>query len=164
MERFVYHVVPADMQGDVLYPLSVIKSKFPHLAQKFAEKYSWRQDIMKRELPILNRFWNEVIHLSTIDPRKTMHELSKLRGVLGKTIQCVAIPIENLNSAKCLYFMPSAKDRDNLSIIYPEEVSIFDVGTYRETLEVPADQIKIWKKNISNNEPALVFSRTLHLL
>jgi hypothetical protein len=67
--NYIYHRVPADMEGTMLYPLNTLKIKFSHLYQSKADKYIGREQIMERTIPTLNCLWNDVLHLTAVHPK-----------------------------------------------------------------------------------------------
>ena len=66
--NYLYHRVPENMQGSVLYPLNMLKEKYPEIYQKQFSKYMGREELTKSVIPILNCLWNDVLHFSPIHP------------------------------------------------------------------------------------------------
>lgn len=71
---FLYHRVPENMQGTVLYPLNQLKDTMPDIFAQHDAKYSWRREVKDTIIPGLGK-WNDVIHLSPIDPNETLAAL-----------------------------------------------------------------------------------------
>lgn len=65
---YLYHAVPLEMSGTTLYPLNVLKLKYPSLYQKEADKYAGRETVMQKPVPILDCLWNDVLHFSAVHP------------------------------------------------------------------------------------------------
>ncbi|MDQ5943598.1 MAG: hypothetical protein QG675_366 [Patescibacteria group bacterium] len=76
MKNYLYHFVPNNLQGSVLYPLNVLKRVFPDLYKYHDDKYDWRREVQEQVIPGYGK-WGDVIHLSPIDPNITMTELKK---------------------------------------------------------------------------------------
>src|SRR4051812_37580591 len=66
--NYIYHKIPKDMHGNVLFPLNVLKEIHPDLFQKEALKYVGREYIMEQKIPFLNCLWNDVLHFSAVNP------------------------------------------------------------------------------------------------
>lgn len=161
----VYHIVPSPMIGTILYPLNELASLHPEIAAKHAEKYDWRPEIKKRKVDLLNVYWNDVLHFSTLDLKKTLEAVSKLVGPRNKEFKVWKIPISIFKEEKCVYFNPiSDEGRPTLAHSFPEETKIFIAKEYKELNEVPEEQIAWWKEALANNQPPLLFARTRHLL
>lgn len=73
--NFVYHRVPEDMQGNILYPLNVLKSKYPHQYQEQVKKYKNRLEVMEQAIPKLDCLWNDVLHFTALHPSKLREAL-----------------------------------------------------------------------------------------
>lgn len=71
---FLYHRVPENMQGTVLFPLNDFKDTMPDIFAKHDAKYSWRREVKDTIIPGLGK-WNDVIHLSPINPQETLDAL-----------------------------------------------------------------------------------------
>lgn len=67
--HYLYHLVPLDMSGTVLEPLNTLKHTKPELYAKKIQKYHGREHVMERHVPLLNCLWNDVLHLSPVEPR-----------------------------------------------------------------------------------------------
>jgi hypothetical protein len=65
MKNYLYHFVPKDVRGTQLYPLSVLKKKFPDRYAEEVKKYQGRVFVKKIKIPVLNCLWNDVMRLTT---------------------------------------------------------------------------------------------------
>lgn len=68
--RCVYHLVPANLAGSVLYPLNRLKEIFPEVAAAHVKKYEGREGLLNTRIPLLDSLWNDVLHLSPVHPAK----------------------------------------------------------------------------------------------
>jgi hypothetical protein len=71
---YVYHFVPKGMKGSTLYPLNKLKEVYPDVFGKQSKKYEGREKVKDTEIPNLGT-WNDVIHLSPIDPSEVRQAL-----------------------------------------------------------------------------------------
>jgi hypothetical protein len=65
---YLYHEVPKDLAGDTLYPLNVLKDKYPEIYNKKVAKYDDRPEVLNWKVPTLNCLWNDVLHLTAVHP------------------------------------------------------------------------------------------------
>ena len=68
--RFVYHHVPVNLTGSVLYPLNQLKQVHPDVAVVQLKKYQGREALLSQQIPHLNCLWNNVLHFSPVHPAK----------------------------------------------------------------------------------------------
>jgi len=71
-------MVPKKMKGKILYPLNVLKKKYPTLYKKEVQKYDGRKKVLQGKIPSpFNCLWNDVLHFSPVEPSKVMNALKK---------------------------------------------------------------------------------------
>lgn len=84
-KQYLYHVVPENMTPNeegkhILYPLNMLKEKFPGLYEIHAEKYNsllpngnineYRKNIPNTVIPVLEKAtWGDVIQLTSVHPK-----------------------------------------------------------------------------------------------
>jgi hypothetical protein len=74
---FVYHRVPPNLRGPVLYPLSQLKDVHPDLYAELRKNYSTREDIASLRIPPLDHcLWNDVLHLTPVPPSRLKSALA----------------------------------------------------------------------------------------
>jgi hypothetical protein len=61
---YLYHVLPDQMHGNILYPLHDMRARFPDVFAKEAKKYEGREQLMNKQIPPLDCLWNDVLHCS----------------------------------------------------------------------------------------------------
>jgi|TARA_Y100000034_G_scaffold55831_1_gene68378 hypothetical protein len=75
--NYLYHKVPEDMKGNFLMPLNSLKKKYPSIYNEKVKKYEGRETLLNLKFPILNCLWNDVIHLTAVNPEKLKKALIK---------------------------------------------------------------------------------------
>ena len=68
--NYLYHRVPKNLQGQYLMPLTQLKKNHPEIYQEHLKKYEGRESLLKFKIPKLNCLWNDVIHLTAVQPKK----------------------------------------------------------------------------------------------
>jgi len=96
MEEFVYHRVPNNMEGTIIYPLNVLKNEKPNLYEEYVKKYSERKEILNVRIKPLNCFWNDVIFFSPVHPNEILRELEKVGFSKYPTSRWFKIPLSKL--------------------------------------------------------------------
>lgn len=83
---FVYHRVPENMVGEILYPMNRLNEVSGKLYKLYKDGYEGREILLKREIPYLNCLWNDVLHCLPLHP-KTVITAMKQEGVNNPEIQ-----------------------------------------------------------------------------
>jgi len=65
------------MRGNIIYPLNELKNVYPDIYSERVKKYEGREHVMQEKIPVLNCLWNDVLHLSAVDPREIKEELNR---------------------------------------------------------------------------------------
>lgn len=77
-ELYVYHRVPPNLRGSVLYPLNHLEDIFPDLYVELRKNYATREDIASLRIPPLgNCLWNDVLHFSPVHPSRLKAALAE---------------------------------------------------------------------------------------
>lgn len=50
--RCIYHLVPSNLAGSILYPLNRLKETFPEVAVTHVKKYEGREGLLNRRIPL----------------------------------------------------------------------------------------------------------------
>lgn len=80
--KYVYHRVPSDMRGTMLYPSSTLERCYPEIAAVRRTKYVGREAKPSQPISLLNCRWRDVINLTPVHPadvRAAMAEAGHLR-------------------------------------------------------------------------------------
>ena len=76
--RYVYHRVPADLRGSILYPLNQLENRVPDLHAALKQNYSTRLDIAALRIPPLGDcLWNDVLHFCPVHPARIKAALAE---------------------------------------------------------------------------------------
>ncbi|MFC1720979.1 hypothetical protein ACFL0K_01860 [Patescibacteria group bacterium] len=159
--NYVYHRVPENMTGNILYPLNNFKQKNIEIYNKEVEKYSGRERLLKLKIPILDCLWNDVLHLSPVDPSEIWHFFRSLNW--GKKQQkFYKIPVDLLDKEKIVIYLYKHKDGEKM--IQDFNFVKFDENILEENSKLPNKAKEYYKKSIANNEKFLLFHRVPHVL
>lgn len=70
---YLYHFVPEDQVGDVVYPLNVLREKHPEI---YAKQYAKYDSIQEKDVEIPGfGYWNDCVNLMPVNPGLVKQEL-----------------------------------------------------------------------------------------
>ena len=139
---FIYHGVPESMAGYELMPLNLMRQTLPDLYARYAAKYTGREEIMQRRIPLLDCLWNDVIQFLPLHPR-TVFELQQELGLIPEVppYKFFEIDLAALDPNKTVVYFKTAPGEENISIKWLHDVDFASLQTipaatraYYETL------------------------------
>lgn len=158
--NFVYHLVPKDMRGDVLYPLNDLKTIFPKLYDKKVKKYKGREFLTKETIPFLNCLWNDVLHFSAVSPydiKKAFVELEYLFKAKFYKIDATL-----LDEGKTIVYLFNTKGiNDKLEEKNFEKCNLKNFLKYSQ---FPYKTKEYYKKELEKGKWPLLFYKIPHIL
>ena len=157
---YLYHRVPKNMSGTMLYPLNVLKQTHPDIYAEHIKKYTERPELLTAEVPPLHCLWNDVLHFTAVSPEELKTNLSKA-GLTYEPISWFKIPVTLIQGDKSIAF---TYRRDQSVIPNFKEYQKFDpnrMGTYRHVSE---ETIEYYKQKKVENTRALLFHLVPHVL
>ena len=156
---YVYHKKPKNMFGNILYPLNSLKHINQDLYKEESSKYKGREERIKNVIPILNCLWNDVIHLSTINPRLINKALVN-SGHKVTDAQFFKIDISQIAQFPAVFF----KYIHDVWELLPDEFELLDIDKYAELKEVPIKTINHYRWCAENNKRPFLHHGIPHVL
>jgi len=161
---YLYHRVPADLRGHILYPLNQLKSVYPSLYLTKTAGYQGREAVMQARLPILGCLWNDVLHFSPIHPGKIQQALADA-GFARKPRHYYEIdPLEKgFNATNAVIFL---HQRVNLEKFRLEEADFraFDLAELSSLGEIPEATIAYYEAMFAQGKRPLTYLYVPHIL
>jgi hypothetical protein len=93
---FVYHRVPSQLRGTVLYPLNKLKGIWPDLYKQEVDKYDGRTQLLTWSIEPLGCLWNDVLFFSPVRPQDIRRAMNEA-GVKFHTMRFYQIPAARLD-------------------------------------------------------------------
>ncbi len=172
-KQYLYHMVPKDMQSNeegknILYPLNVLKEKFPGLYEVKAEKYNsldkdgnineYRKNLPNTIIPVLEKAtWGDVIQLTSIHPKDLKLALEQA-GLQAQEFKFYQIDPEILDSKNTTIFLY----RDDIPDDSEENFTSYNpskLGEYSSVSQQAKDHYveisKFNKKVLENNRASM---------
>jgi hypothetical protein len=174
----VYHAVPRDMVGDVLYPLNRLSEVDPRLYEFQRAKYGGRESVLEYPVPGTDLRWADTVQCAALHP----YHLFKARRELGLpaprkpappswlTGLVYEIPVERLAPSPVVWYsgrtlwINGAPDEDVPLLPPADEFEPFDPARY-EPLDAPTPaHLDYLKRMEDRGKPPLMFVHIPHVL
>jgi hypothetical protein len=159
--NYLYHWVPENMEGEVLYPLNILKEINLNLFNSQVSKYKGREKVMNQFIPTLECLWNDVLHLSAIHPKDVKNALIEAGSEKNIKMKCYQVDSNLLEIEKTtIYFsgdIPSERMKmKNFTNYNPLELNNHS--------RVPQETKDYYKKMIKLGKSPLIFHKAPHIL
>lgn len=97
-----------EISGDFLVSLNNLLETHPVAYKEHLKKYKGREKLLQERIPILNCLWNDVLHISPINPQAIIDAWQK-EGLyeharIPESIEVYKIPIDLLNEETTVCF------------------------------------------------------------
>jgi hypothetical protein len=160
-ENFLYHARPANMLGETLYPLNVLKAIDLELYERERGKYIGREVLLELHIPVIDVLWNDALHLSPIHPYH-LAEAWRAVGLSSDTWEreFFAIPVERIDAGRSVWFASGVLSVNDLR----RDVSPFDPIAYRELIEPPASYHEHLRRRSDEGRPPRPYAYVPHVL
>jgi len=96
----VYHAVPENMQGTVLYPRNELAKSHPEMAAAYTEKYVGREEVAETHIPTLDCNWGDVLFMSPVHPQTVIDTMRVHGAPTDFRLQAYKVPIDMLDMDK----------------------------------------------------------------
>jgi hypothetical protein len=173
---FLYHAVPAEMVGKVLYPLHLLAEIAPVAYDRQRKKYTGREAVLEAPISSSGMRFNDTIHCAPIHPHH-LYEVRRRLNLLPST--------GGTHRGERLFFrIPVERIRAHASFWYPwitpwingypeeavaakpplEEFEPFDPTRYRELTVLPQAHFAYLSQMKRKHRPPLMFVHIPHVL
>jgi hypothetical protein len=158
--EYLYHRVPDNLKGTILYPLNILKETEPEIYKDHVKKYEGREKILETKIPPLDCLWNDVLHFTAVSPKELKANLAKA-GIVLPSVKWFKVPVSMIEEDRSIAFIY----RRDLSVTPNfDEYEKFDpsrMDTYRK---VPEGTIDYYRKKKDEGQRPLLFHLVPHIL
>lgn len=157
--NYLYHRVPDCMSGTILYPLNVLREKYPAVYECAAGKYVGREHLMQEKIGPLNCLWNDVLHFTAVDPNDIKQAIIQAgRNFHGSYYQIDPNLIDSKNAIVYLYTdnQPNKPNKNDFVEYDPSEIWKYS--------NMNQDTKDYYKETIAKGNRPLIFHRIPHIL
>lgn len=160
-KTYLYHMVPADMQGSTLHPLNSLKEKHPELYAEKASKYKGREHVMEQFLPTLEAAWNDVLHFTAVSPQELKQALIDA-GMEPTEMKFYEVDPELLDPAHTTIYL--YQDKSSEDKLNPENFSPFEPENLEQHATLPQETREYYKEMFGKGDRPLLFVGVPHVL
>ncbi len=158
---YLYHIVKEDFEGGTIYPLSVLKEVYPEKYGVHAAKYTDRKHVTELFIPQLQCYWNDVVHLSAVNPNEVVKKLRKA-GAKKHTYSYYEIDPTTLDRAKTVVYPNNP--RENSRKVSEKDFVAFDPDDLEKWNRIPDETVEYYEKSFAEGKRPLLFVFVPHIL
>lgn len=158
--EFLYHRVPKNMSGTILYPLNILKETRPDIYVQQSKKYVGREGILTAKIPPLNCLWNDVLHFTAVEPdvmRKNLEEA----GFIFEPSSYFKVPLEMIIGDNAVAFTNSEGKERLVPFLDYENFDIKRMAIYRE---IPISTLNYYRKIKLEGGRPMIYQFIPHIL
>jgi hypothetical protein len=154
--NYLYHRVPKNMKGSVLYPLNSLRSIDVEIYQEAATKYEGREWVVQQEITPLGCLWNDAIHLTAVHPADIKQALKEAgRDINYEFYEIDPHLLNPLNTTVYLYNKPMGESKEFVQY-NPDSLEQFSI--------LPNGLKEYYSKVIQDEKEPLLFHLIPHIL
>lgn len=161
--NYLYHRVPQDLEGTILYPLNTLKEKYPKLYEKKTEKYVGREFIMQKRIPLLNCLWNDVLHLTAVHPQEIRQALIEAGKKDILPMSFFQINPHSLKKEKTIIYLYLHDYVSKKGEIQAENFTSYDPENIAQYTLLPQETKDYYKEAVSKGDKVFLFHKVPHI-
>ncbi len=155
---FIYHIVPWNLEGRILYPLNELRTVLPHLYAQYIKNYENRPKVLKQWIPTLDCLWNDVLFLSPVHPQAVRLAYAEAGATLIPDLRCFKIDPAHLEPEKTSVWIPRTRDG------HSEEFRAYDPSSLEQYSTLSEDTVPYFREEFAKGKKPLLFLRVPHIL
>jgi hypothetical protein len=160
--NYLYHSVPKDLEDNILYPLNVLRKKYPNLYEKRLSKYTGREHITQQRIPTLDCLWNDVLHFSAVHPREIKEALLQAGRNPYFTMKYYEVDPKLLEPEHTTIYLYPHDDTGNK--MREENFTTYDPAEIAQFSSIAQATKDYYKEMIGKGERPLLYHRIPHIL
>lgn len=154
---YLYHHVPQNQVGDIIYPLNQLKENHPDLYTLHYAKYN---DIKEKDVEIPGfGYWNDCVNLMPVSPGLVKEELEKYGLDTNWEWRFYKINSDNLDLSKLIIMVMTDDNGVQKRMIIP-----FSKEAFEKYCHIGEATRTIFQKAKENGEQPNTFARIPHVL
>ncbi len=159
--NFLYHHMPPNMHGDILYPLNQMKDSMPEIYNQAISKYTGREHLTQKIIPILNCKWNDVLHFTAVPP-SIIRQAREAVGIKMPPAQYFEIDPLLLESKNTIIYLDKVTTIN--SSISAEDCLPYNPHNIAPYTELPGETKLYYKKVVALGKHPLMYVKVPHIL
>jgi hypothetical protein len=154
----LYHFVPENMVGTILYPLNMLRDTQPEVYEEYSKKYEGRELVQETEIPGLGK-WNDVIHLSPIAPSEVRQALREAGSSVSSSWKVFCIDAKLLDWSGLIIHIESGPVGGKEVVNLP-----FTKENYAQYCHLPARTKRYYRRCVEEGKQILMYGFAPHVL
>lgn len=157
--NYVYHGAPEQMVGHELIPLNQMRDTHPELYALRRAKYEGREEILERQIPLLNCLWNDVVQFLPLYPAKVFNLQVEL-GLIPEVPSYKFFEIDPglFDSEETVIFFKYAPGEENVEVKWLKDVDLAAIQ------EIPKATVDYYKTLVGTGELPFNYQFIPHIL
>ena len=155
----LYHSVPKELVGNILYPLNELKTIYPEIYAKERSKYIGREEVTQQIIPKLDCLWNDVLHFSAVHPSIIKSALAEAGDQVNLKRTYYEVDPTLLDLEKTVIYLYLYKDKNK-----QENWAAYDPRDLDKYSLIPQFTKDYYKKMLERNERPLLYHGIPHIL
>lgn len=161
---YLYHRVPADLKGHILFPLNQLKSVYPSLYAAKAGSYRNREAVMKARIPFLDCLWNDVLHFSPVHPDKIQQARVEAGFPRRPRRYFEVDPVKNgINASNAVIFLHQRVNPERFQLD-EADFRVFNSERLSTLGEIPEPTLVYYKEMFEQGKRPLTYLYIPHIL
>ena len=179
---FVYHRVPSEMVGDVIYPLNQLAAIAPERYELQRSKYLGREAVLAARISQDGLLFNDTVHCAPLHPNRLfaarerlgLHppraDASRARNTSRFSGLFFEIPLDRISTQRLLWYRWETPwingfPNEDVPLAPPlEEFEPFDASRYRELSDVTDPHAAYLRRMKETGKRPLLFVHIPHVL
>ncbi len=156
----LYHMVPRNLEGSVLYPLNQLRDSHPHLFEQHIAKYKGREHVLEGRIPTLECLWNDVLFFTAVHPSKIRKEFEDLDIPIWRQNRFYEIdPSMIPRNGSTVWLFRTGTDHEE-----PDVYREFDPNNLEQYSDISQATLDYYRAKHAAGERPLLFYHIPHIL
>lgn len=154
----VYHAVPENMQGSVLYPRNQLAKLYPELAAEYTAAYAGREEVASQHIPTLGCNWGDVLFLSPVHPQLVIDTMRDHGAPVDFKLEAYQVEIDTLDQSKLTVMLTVGLGDDGKQFVP------YDASRLAEWRQIPQISRDHYDKMVALGEQPFTYGGIPHFL
>lgn len=161
----VFHLLPRQLFGRTLYPLNRLKAIAPEAFEQHVHKYTGRQALLERRIPLLGCMWNDVLFFSPVHPEQIRDSFIAAGKTWKPRQWCIVDTLEHRFNREntVIYYSPMDREKGDFSLS-PDAITPFAPETLENLRVLPTETMNYYHEAVKNGDPIFPWRGIPHIL
>ncbi len=157
-QAVIYHAVPEDMQGTVLYPRNELAKIYPKLAAVYTAQYKGREEMAATHIPTLDCNWGDVLFMSPVHPQVVIDTMRAHGAPANFKLRAYEVPVDMLDLDKLTIMITVALGDDGKQFVPYDDTKL------QQWQNIPQITLDYYDKMVALGEQPFTYGGIPHFL